>query len=316
MVPHCWERSGWCGDVISFLVDGYICKRGRWVIEPDGLFCLGCVCFLVVQVQQAIFAQVEHLIDDVFCVLQAQEARLVLAWGEVNTALKHTVEEGIEFFKVTCLDVVVCADDLWIEEQAKHGADAVLRQRQAMFINDRLHALGQLFADLLQSEVGVVVQLSQCGQTCCYCDGVARERARLIDGAIWRHLTHVFFLAAIRGEGEAAADNLAKAIQVRDHIIDLRRATLGDAETCHDLVEHQQDAVLVANLAKLRQESIHGRDAARVATDGFEDDRCDVVVLFDERCHRVDVIKLRQQRILGRALGDTGRVWFTEGQSA
>lgn len=78
--------------------------------------------------------------------------------------------------------------------------------------------------------------------------------------------------------------------------------TVGDTEAGHDLVEHQQGIVLVAQVPAALQELLGGLDEARVADDGLQDDRSDVTAL-DQLLHVGEVVVRGHQSVLGGALG-------------
>ena len=109
-------------------------------------------------------------------------------------------------------------------------------------------------------------------------DRVARQRARLVDGADRRELLHDLALAAERADREAAADDLAERGEVRRDAVELLRAAERDAEARDDLVEDEHDAVLVAQrrAAPARKPGLR-RDDAHVAGDRLDDDRRDLV---------------------------------------
>ena len=76
------------------------------------------------------------------------------------------------------------------------------------------------------------------------------ERARLVDGAGRREQLHHVGAAAERGERQPAADDLAEDRQVGRDAVALLRAAAGDAEAGDHLVEDEQRARRVAELAQ------------------------------------------------------------------
>lgn len=78
-------------------------------------------------------------------------------------------------------------------------------------------------------------------------------------------------------------------------------ATVGDAEAGHDLVEHEQGAVLGAQVAAALEELGRGLDEAGVAHHGLEDDGGDVLVL-DELLHAGEVVVGGHEGVLRRTL--------------
>src|SRR4051794_15537631 len=104
-------------------------------------------------------------------------------------------------------------------------------------------------------------------------DRVAHERRRVGAG---RPVAHERSTADDRGDGEPAADPLADGHQVRN---DARMLAgphpAGSAESRLDLVEYEDDAVAVAQLAQPLEEAVRRDDDAAVALDGLDDDRRD-----------------------------------------
>ena len=105
-------------------------------------------------------------------------------------------------------------------------------------------------ADGLHAGEGGGVELLEGGEAGGDRDRVARERAGLVDRARGRELAHEVGATTKRGEGEAAADDLAEAGQVGGDVVQLLRGAVADAEPAHHLVEDQQRAVLGAQLAE------------------------------------------------------------------
>src|SRR5215813_5276950 len=132
--------------------------------------------------------------------------------------------------------------DLEHRRLSRHlGGDAG-RPRRAL--ERRLHAA----ACHKEASVGArLAQLGQGGQPGGRGYRIAVERARLLhEGARLLHgrreMAHDLLAADHRGEGEAAADDLAEGGQVRHHAVVLLGAAVGEAEARHDLVEDQRHA--------------------------------------------------------------------------
>jgi len=89
----------------------------------------------------------------------------------------------------------------------------------------------------------------------------------------------------------------------------LLRAAVRDAEACHHLVEDEQRAVVVAELAQPREEGLVRHDEARVAHDALEDDTGDLALVRLEEClDGLEVVVRRHQRRLRCAHGDARRI--------
>ena len=78
---------------------------------------------------------------------------------------------------------------------------------------------------------------------------VARQRSRLVHGAERRHLSHELSRAAVRADRQPAADDLAEAREVGADAVERLGPAVRHAETRDDLVEDQDGAVRVRDLA-------------------------------------------------------------------
>ena len=81
---------------------------------------------------------------------------------------------------------------------------------------------------------------------------------------------------AVAFVGDATADDFAEAGDIRRDPEEGLCSAAGDPEAGHHLVEDQQAAVLVAQLAQAFQVARHRRDAVHVARHRFDDDRRDL----------------------------------------
>ena len=115
-----------------------------------------------------------------------------------------------------------------------------------------------------------------------HCDRIARQRARLVDGAERRDVLHDLAAATEGTHRHAAADDLAERRQVGPDAVECLGAALRNAEPGHHLVEDQHGAVLRALLAQSLEEAGHGRDAIHVACHRLDDHAGDVRPDFGE----------------------------------
>ena len=106
---------------------------------------------------------------------------------------------------------------------------------------------------------------------------IAAERAGLVDGPERRELIHDVGAAAEGADGQAAADDLAEGGEVGADAVEFLRSAEGHAEAGHDFVEDEQRAVLRGERAQGFEVAGRGRDAARVADDGLDDDGGDLL---------------------------------------
>jgi len=84
---------------------------------------------------------------------------------------------------------------------------------------------------------------------------------------------------------------LAHGGQVGDDSKVLLGAAPGDTEACHDLVEAQEGALGLGEVAQLLEELLGGGDESRVADDGLENDACDLpFVCREESLDALDVV--------------------------
>ena len=104
-------------------------------------------------------------------------------------------------------------------------------------------------------------------------DGVAHERRGVRAG---RPVAHERGAPDDRRHGQPAADALADGHQVRDDAPVLGRpGPAGPPEPALDLVEDEDDAVAIAQLAQPGEEAVGRDDDAAVALDRLDDDRRD-----------------------------------------
>jgi hypothetical protein len=112
---------------------------------------------------------------------------------------------------------------------------------------DRLEAL--IAAGLLQQLQGL--DAGGHGQR------IAAQGAGLVHGARGGHHRHDVGPAAVGAHGQAAADHLAHGGEVGGDAELGLGAAVADAEAGHHLVEHQQGAVLLGELADAFEEAGH-----------------------------------------------------------
>ena len=132
---------------------------------------------------------------------------------------------------------------------------------------------------------------------------VARQRARLVDGAGGRHLRMMSRAPAVGADGQAAADDLAEAGQVGRDAVERLRAAERDAEAGHHLVEDEH--ARRAGRVSARSPRGSRRAAARspCCRHRLDDDRGDLPLVSaasKTAAHRrVEVVLRRRQRVGG-----------------
>src|SRR5207244_1262324 len=130
--------------------------------------------------------------------------------------------------------------------------------------------------------LGMLAEEVDGGETGGHGEGIAAERAGLIDGAEGRDQVHDLRRPAVGADGEAAADDLAERGEVGRDVEALLRAAEGEAEAGHDLVEDEERAVVLRDLAQEPQVASGGRDTAHIADYRLDDDAGDVIGKFSE----------------------------------
>ena len=131
--------------------------------------------------------------------------------------------------------------------------------------------------------VFVGAQRAQRGEPGGHREWVPGERARLIDVAGRRHALEQRARSAVGADGQPAADDLAERGDVRPHAVPALRAVPRDAEPGHHLVEHEQRAVRVTEVAQRFEEPGRGWHDAHVARDRLNHDRRDAGVRLECR---------------------------------
>ena len=130
-------------------------------------------------------------------------------------------------------------------------------------------------------------------------------------------MRHDLALAAKRPDGQAAADDLTKAGEIRHHAEDLLRPASAGAEAADDLVEDEHSAVFAGDFAQAFEEALFRHDQAHVAWDRLNDDRSDLRwMLLKEGAHTRQIVVLGHQRFLGHICWHTRARWHTEGHGA
>ena len=129
--------------------------------------------------------------------------------------------------------------------------------------------------------------------------GIAAQRARLVHRAERRQEIHDVRAPAKRAHRQAAADDFAEATQVRRDAEPLLRAALGQAEAGHHLVENQQRAVGLGDLAEEFQIARLRQIQPGVARHRLDDDAGDLIFVRGEgRLHRLSVVERQDDGVL------------------
>mmetsp|Transcript_1349 Transcript_1349/g.3817 ORF Transcript_1349/g.3817 Transcript_1349/m.3817 type:complete len:483 (+) Transcript_1349:151-1599(+) len=249
---------------------------------------------------------------------ERHEAGLVLRGGEVNTALEHAPVPPRELVGVRLGRISEALDRALAEEETEHTADVAAADGVASLLARGEDAVDEFVRHLVQLLVRArLLEDVHRLNARAHRERVARESASLVHRARRRDLLHDLLLAGVRTDGEAATDDLAEGGEVRLDAPVLLRATVRDAESGHHLVEHEDGAIGVAELAQAGEELLVRNDEARVADDALEDHARDLaLVCLEERLHRLEVVVRRNERRLRRALGHTGRVRQAERSDA
>ena len=189
------------------------------------------------------------------------------------------------------------------EEEAEHAALAVADERHIGVARHAFQAAHQAGRACRQRvEKARLADFLQRGQTTGRGHRVAAQRAGLVDRTQRRQQTHHRFVAAESGQRHATADDLAEDAHVgheaRDQLgVNALCTAQRHAKPGHHFVEHQQRAVLRAQLAQPGHEGHAGAHEIHVAGDRFDHHAgqfrpvlgeagfqlCQVVVFQDQR---------------------------------
>ena len=158
------------------------------------------------------------------------------------------------------------------EHRQKAGSSDDL-DRAAGVGGGRPQAVRQALRDPRQAHVRLVVEQLERRDPGGDRERVARQRARLVDGARGREHAHQLGAAAERRSGQAAADHLAHDRQIGADAAQLLGAPAGDAEAADHLIEHEQRAGLIGPLAQQLEEPRARRHEPHVRRQRLGDDR-------------------------------------------
>ena len=184
--------------------------------------------------------------------------------------------------------------------------------RLAARLEDTLdEALGDLVEVLVGSGLGEDLEGLD---TRSHRQGVTGEGTGLVHGTRGGDNVHDVAAATVGADGEAATDDLAHGGEVGGDVPVLLRAALGDAESGHDLVEGEESALSLGDLAKSLEELLVGDDEAEVADDGLENhSRNLTLVLLEDLLDSLEVVVGSAEGGVGGRLGDAGGVGEAEG---
>src|SRR5215468_829411 len=166
------------------------------------------------------------------------------------------------------------------------GGDAGRARR---FLERRLHPA----ARLEESRVGArLAQLGEGGEAGRRPHRIAVEGARLLDEVTRllhgrSEMSHDFLASHHRGEGKAAADDLAEGGEVWHDSVVLLGAAVGEPEARHDLVEDQRHAEASRELTHAGKEGAVGHDQA---LEGLHDDGGQALVMRGENGLRLSQV--------------------------
>src|SRR5690606_18745089 len=141
---------------------------------------------------------------------EGEEARLVLGGSEIDAPVEGGPEEFPEGFEVGFLHRVDVVDLALVEEEAEHGADAMEDEIAPEFAQGAAHGFLEGAADLLETVPAVeALHFPELGEPGGEGEGIARERAGLVDGSERREMIHDLRLSAEGADGEPPADDFA-----------------------------------------------------------------------------------------------------------
>ena len=163
----------------------------------------------------------------------------------------------------------------------------------------------------------VGLELLQGGEAGGHRQRVAGQRSGLVDGAGRCHPLHQLAAAAVGADRQPAADHLAEGGQVGLDPEQLLGAAEGDAEAGHHLVENEQRAVAVAQLAETFEVPLDRRHQTHVAGDRLDEDAGHLVAVAAEQVlDRQQVVVRGGERVGGHRARHAGRRRHAEGRGA
>ena len=241
----------------------------------------------------------------VFAVGGADEAGLIQRRGHVNAAREQAVEKAVEARGVALHDFAVVLRQAGQQEKAEQATFAVGAKGHALFLRGGLKAIHQRAGAGREGfKKAGFADFAQGGQAAGGGDGVARERAGLIDGAERGELLHDIALAAKGGQGHAAAYDFAHdgdvGREARDGLgVQALHAAQRGAKAGHHFVIDEQRAVLGAQLAAAAHEIKAGAHEVHVARDGFDDEAGQLAPVQGEGFFQLgEVVVFEHQRVL------------------
>ena len=235
-------------------------------------------------------------------------------------ALQHAVVELVEDLAVGLHDLGVVRGQLGQEIEAEQSALPVHAEGNAGGIGFGLQALHEVAGLEVQLgvEAGAADQLQRL-QAAGRGNGVARQRAGLVDGAQRRELFHDLAAGTECRHGHAAADDLAHHGDVGRKAFDFLGvqalgAAQGDAKARHDLVIDQQRAMLAGQLADATGEVHRGAHKVHIAGNRLHDDAGNVAAHLGKGLFELsNVVVLQHDGVLGHIGRHTGRGRGAEG---
>ena len=225
------------------------------------------------------------------------------------------MEEAAVLLGVGALHVGETAHGFIGEEQAEHAANGVQDERYAVFLGGCVDRFGEVPRGPVEGVVEGFVEGAEEGEASAHGQGIAGQRAGLVDVAGGRDSVHDLGLAPERTDGKAAADHLAERGQVGvDAVCGLGAASV-DSKTRHHLVKDEHAPRVYGDFAQCLEKARCRGNAAHVARDGFDDDGRDVLAnAGEDLAHGIGVVEWSGQRMLGGIGGHAGRVGKSQGQ--
>ena len=229
------------------------------------------------------------------------------------------MEEALEAFHVALHHVLIAGHGFrFSEEDPEHAANVVYHQRNTRFFRRLQQAVGKLGGQVGEGVMNTRLRdLGQTGKARRHGNRVTGERSRLVHRAGWRERFHHLFAPAKRTYRHTAADDFAKAGQIRDDVVVRLRARQRHAEAGHHFIDNQQRAKFVAQGAQARQELGLRRNTVHVARDRFNDNAGDLLwILLERFANGVEIVIGAGQGVLSEVRRYARRVWLAEGQRA
>ena len=214
------------------------------------------------------------------------------------------MEETLETCYIAAHDLLEITNrPICRKKQAEHPPHSGGFQGNAVGLGAFRQAIGQPLCHVLQPfEKAGLTQNVQGGEPRAHGNGIARQRAGLIDRAIRGELIHEVGPPAEGADRHPATDHLAQGGEIGPYAVARLGTPQRHPEPGHHLIEDQQAGIFIAQGPQARQKSRYRRHTIHVARHRLDDHRSDLPAQLRKRlAHTGEVVvaqgeRLRRQR--------------------